>query len=567
VQAQSQTNASAGRAGVDPVNAEIKIPREWPPEERPPAALESRFRAFWQCLLNCKYRYNEASGALLFPDGVFVLGLEGLGQALYVRPCYLRLLERIVALWRGSVIGKRGVVVSGNPGIGKSLFLCYVMLRAAIEKRTVAYERRESDEVFVCYPDGSVILSHRKSSTFLEALQDERCFYLFDPAGKQDSVEPLHLNVRASSLVVSSPNPIHFHSFEKWYLKHIYAPVWSLSEVLQARLICYPTVEDAQAAGQPVVVADQPRPVVSLSAEEAVRRWNVFGGIARYIFCTPDDFAIQYTRLLGVIALQRIEDVLTSVKELEQMDTISHRVLHYIVDETTYASESVMFASDFVFSQLMKSGSQQLSDRLLQFVVASADRPIVAALRGYVFERLCHAVIAAGGQFKCRPLTPQADLQPEQLVTIPALKTIYFSRNDEIPEIVTREFTLLLALHGGNQAAALQSLRLLLRPTAPNFAFADAMILAPFPVALQDTVSRKHKLKRHACLMLQSALKSLFGPHVLDVYLLLPPDIYVMPRRDESFVDSQNHVVDPPSDVRQWAFCVPLTPGMTLPPL
>ena len=65
------------------------------------------------------------SGWLILPDGVNFLGNPELGNTIYVREAYIALRE---ALDKYRTQGIKHVVVSGNPGIGKSVFALYMLM-------------------------------------------------------------------------------------------------------------------------------------------------------------------------------------------------------------------------------------------------------------------------------------------------------------------------------------------------------------------------------------------------------------------------------------------------------
>lgn len=69
---------------------------------------------------------------LELPEGVFFLGLSQYGSCMYVREAYRKLADTMDQ-WRlrdsGADRGTRHVVVSGNPGIGKSWFARWMLVR------------------------------------------------------------------------------------------------------------------------------------------------------------------------------------------------------------------------------------------------------------------------------------------------------------------------------------------------------------------------------------------------------------------------------------------------------
>ena len=92
------------------------------------------------CALPLCYSFTHLH-PFLFSDSVvrltqsFFLGAQDHGRLLYVRPCYIRLFDKVQEAWRS---GKR-VGVFGTPGIGKTFFLIYTLLRLIKEQPTATF--------------------------------------------------------------------------------------------------------------------------------------------------------------------------------------------------------------------------------------------------------------------------------------------------------------------------------------------------------------------------------------------------------------------------------------------
>ena len=70
-------------------------------------------------------RDKLGTGWLTLPDGVNFLGDPELGNTIYVREAYCALRE---ALDKYRTQGIKHVVVSGNPGVGKSVFALFMLM-------------------------------------------------------------------------------------------------------------------------------------------------------------------------------------------------------------------------------------------------------------------------------------------------------------------------------------------------------------------------------------------------------------------------------------------------------
>ena len=131
---------------------------------------------------------------LQLPDGVSFLGDENLGNKLLIRQCYRDLQEII---FDGAKIGTlKKIVVTGTPGIGKSVFNFYLLYLLRLQGKTVLFNLidiwyRFSDEGaervgnpknyfldendrFLCDPENKPTGSFRGITVVTVSLEEER---------------------------------------------------------------------------------------------------------------------------------------------------------------------------------------------------------------------------------------------------------------------------------------------------------------------------------------------------------------------------------------------------------
>jgi hypothetical protein len=70
--------------------------------------------------------HKAVDGWMHAPGGTCFLGDADLGSTLYVREAYVALQEKLEELKKK---GTAHVVISGNPGLGKSWFALYMLVR------------------------------------------------------------------------------------------------------------------------------------------------------------------------------------------------------------------------------------------------------------------------------------------------------------------------------------------------------------------------------------------------------------------------------------------------------
>ena len=208
-------------------------------------------------------------------------------KKLYIRKAYEDLFTIICKNLEEKEIEKRltGIAITGTPGIGKSMFLFYILWRLAnmeTTKAVIIHRQVERGGIYVfqnsgCwetfnYPDVAGLLKDDSTYTW----------YL------TDALEPPPARVRAVTILVSSPARKYYSKFLP--LSHVaplhYLPTWSLEELKRAAHVYFK------------------------SPEVVEERFNMIGGIARYV-------------------LEKDED-------LETKSEITHRLVHFKVEPPCY---------------------------------------------------------------------------------------------------------------------------------------------------------------------------------------------------------------------------------------
>ncbi|KAG5186713.1 hypothetical protein JKP88DRAFT_254422 [Tribonema minus] len=126
---------------------------------------------FWHALSEA----TEEDGWLILVDGTFFMGDPTRGTCIYVRSCYRDLTEHIEQLL---AIGTRRVVVTGTPGIGKSVYAFYWLWRLCQAGKTVVYQ---SDNDFYRFCGQDVRQGNRSEFFRAGYLQDANAGFLCDP--------------------------------------------------------------------------------------------------------------------------------------------------------------------------------------------------------------------------------------------------------------------------------------------------------------------------------------------------------------------------------------------------
>lgn len=205
------------------------------------------------------------------PEGLSFMFMNDSRRQLYVRRSIRELLSRIEEHRKRWSVGAMGVVVNGNPGIGKSYSLNYFMLHYLALGKTVVFESVQAGLRWVLKPqrdtNGEVSIAvHRYKAEVapLPEMELRGTIYLFDPWGKGGQArEPS--SSQAFTIVCSSPNQAHFQQFLKDVRTRMIAPVWTIEELRVVR-------SHMERSGEEVP------PEAELEV-----RYNIVGGIPRYV--------------------------------------------------------------------------------------------------------------------------------------------------------------------------------------------------------------------------------------------------------------------------------------------
>ena len=163
----------------------------------------------------------------------------------------------------------RDVVVTGNPGIGKSYFAVYELYLAVRSSKNVVYQRQNTTWCFKP-KEGCAFLyeGELSNSVITELLRDPSTVFLYDCATREPVKDQGSRETRL--VVVSSPDHLNYKEIEKRPQTRSYCmPVWSRDELA----LCYKNAYDEHQQKM---------------CGEWEEKYRMFGGIPRYIFSDPE---------------------------------------------------------------------------------------------------------------------------------------------------------------------------------------------------------------------------------------------------------------------------------------
>ena len=218
-----------------------------------------------------------------------------------------------------------------------------------------------------------------------------------------------------------------------------------------------------------------------------------WGGIARYVL----KLALveeQQALLNEALDISNIDSVVESFGGSGAKADASSRLIHRSVRDG-FHSGPYQFASAFVVDEIYSRVYVKDRDHLFRFLSATQGIGDTGQLRGILFEKLAHTVIAKGGSFKIRDLRTRQESTlhlPDDLTAF-----LYSSKNPEFQAAQNRYF----------------------RPVSKIFESVDSFIKPN--LLFQITCAKDHPCKQTG---LCNVLDILDNPSNPELYFVVPPD-------------------------------------------
>ena len=303
-----------------------------------------------------------------FPDGF---------KALYVRKAYEDLFEIICKNHKADASEEqfRGMAITGTPGIGKSVFLFYILWRLAnmkVEGTVILHRRADLGLIYVFQKDGGWIALDRKDILLL--LIEPSTWYLTDSL-----LSPVD-GAKGVTIVVSSPAEKHYSKFLE--CSHVaplhYLPIWSLDEL---RLVA---------------------PLYNKSEDVVKERFRLIGGLPRFVLKTNMNLEAMIDAKIGKMLSKKPMAIPSA--ETTGENKLSHRLMHFKVEPPCYTEYKLVVASEYVRKKYSEAFDYQEEQELKHQLSLHKDIPPRASSTGDSFEHYVNRLLSAGGEFSMRSL-------------------------------------------------------------------------------------------------------------------------------------------------------------------
>jgi hypothetical protein len=394
---------------------------------------------------------------------------------LYIRESY----RTIESNFKPRMHGKLKIIIVGTPGIGKSLFLFYLLWKLVVKEGKRVLIMYGALNVYYDGKGGVFSLETIPSAANYSFWNNESLWCLFDAKGKNEAYLGKIPYDRCNFILSTFPRQGLINDFKKSYApQYFYMPLWNQTE-LEAIAPMFPHVSEN-------VWRD---------------RYDVLGGIPRNVL---EDTTRNPTQMLEAACTDcTLEDCMKKVgldSTISEKSNVIHSLIH-ITSMSPYTESSVCYASKTALSIIVKSKGLEAKRKMRDLLEASEGNPLTASLCGYIFEAYAIELLEKGGSFQCRQLVHGNKKQKPTETTL----EIKGSKKQYADSVTSN-----------------QKLNHLYVPNTRCYEDIDAWI--PGVGAFQMTVGKKHEIKGNAKNDLEILGQQVKGANKL--YWLLPPLYY-----------------------------------------
>ena len=176
-----------------------------------------------------------------------ILGDETMQDKLIVRQCYTEMRAQIMN-WLNAKFKPRKprtgmFVITGTPGIGKSVFLAYMVAFLVEQGYSIVIQRGQK---FWSRQSGSGKTgAHREEKPFSQ-LEDAKVVLLADPLGSETASVVEHRFAGCTIVFTSLRERCYNKTWKQQspYSERRYMPIWSSEELVKHRKVLFPTYEE-----------------------------------------------------------------------------------------------------------------------------------------------------------------------------------------------------------------------------------------------------------------------------------------------------------------------------------
>jgi hypothetical protein len=432
----------------------------------PPPIQPSSFPLCSEEFFNSIFNATETDGGSWISFGKLMPDTN-LNQ-LFIRESYKTIASSIL---EGN--GSHKAIITGTPGIGKSVFLVYLLWKLVKDGKRVLFIYHP----FKIYYDGKGGVFRFASGNLPldndDSFWNETLWCLFDAKGKNEAnlyEFPISL---CKFILSTSPRREMVNDFKKPPVPDcFYMPIWTEAE-LEAIAQFFP------------------------HATKWRERFSVLGGIPRHVL--EDTTQSPILMLEAACADCSLDDCIKKIG-INSTVTGKSKVIHSLVHMTSdppFKYSSVCYASQTALDTICRHKGMEAKHQMQNLLATCDGNPLTAALCGYIFVQYAIELLENGGTFPSRRLFHgNKKIKPNDgtLDILPSTKIV------------------------AERVLPSHTLHQLYVPKAKNYAAIDAWI--PGVGAFQITVGKNHELNGRV----EKDLAEL--GEAKRLYWVLPPEHY-----------------------------------------
>jgi Crinkler effector protein N-terminal domain len=402
---------------------------------------------------------TERNGWISFQENIPSTTLKNL---------YIRESFRTIASEISLGITSKKAIITGTPGIGKSLFLIYLLFKFVKERKRVLIIYHPSN---IYYDENGNVFEFNHGDfppTYDYSFWNDSLWCLFASKFK-DKTQLGALPIgRCMFILSTSPRREMLNDFRKPPDPQVYyMPTWTKGELKMISPF-FP------------------------NANKWRNRFKLLGGIPRHVFeCTQQN----PTEMLKAACMECSLDDCVQIVGLNS--TITENLLIHISSTPPYTNFSVNYASQTALDIIVQNKGVEAKRNMLSLLQSCNGNPLTSVLCRYIFKQYAIELLEQGGTFSCRQLV-HGNVKENPIGTTLCIQS-------SIKTVV-------------DKVLPNQPLNQLHVPKTSNYAAFDAWI--PGIGAFQMTVRKTHTIRNGA----KKDLAMLKGGNRL--YWLLPPLYY-----------------------------------------
>src|SRR5437764_4855640 len=337
---------------------------------------------------------------LMLSDNVYFERKPHYRTNLFIRQCYRDLANIILEIVND---GSKHpyFMIHGNPGIGKSYFVYYLLHLLLQHDNTIVWEKSQniSQAVLITRSKNTFTIQKGPLEVFEGYLEKKTTWYIVDGTSPK--------NVVARTILICSTRKEYFHEYLKFHEVDIRVmPVWAEEEIEECRNKLYS----------------------NLSTDLVLTLYSKRGGIPRFILQNANNEVFQ----------KRLEYSLEKPRNLSHIircpghfsDDVTHQYLQVTAEEH-YREGPLRFLSPYISRKLAGVYEREEKASLRDFLSISKGTVEMSCLRGNLFEGYSHNHIMRGGHFRVRSLNASS-LTADEIVSISGTEFESFGKLDEI---------------------------------------------------------------------------------------------------------------------------------------